>query len=722
MPDKLLKNSPVTAIYGCGRKKADQLAVLGIYTAGDLLRHFPRGYLHKGDVRELSENNIGKTASFVLTVTGTAVTSRIPSGKLLTKCKAFDGMRSCTLVYYNQKYIKSVLIPGNTYRFWGKLTRGKSGFILNPLSTEPVTASKKLAEFVPVYPLTNGLTQGSIRLLINFTLDNIEIGAGEFMPTKVREELSLCSEAEAYRYIHKPENEQMIERGRHRFLCEELFVLALTVRYAKRGRQLLKGKKFSTDKCAMNDFYEVLPFRLTDAQTKVTKEITNDLTSGNPMARLISGDVGSGKTVCAMAAAFMSFRNGYQTAVMAPTEILARQHFKDFCSVLQTLDIECVLLVGSMSRKEKAEALEKIADGSAGVIIGTHALLSENVAFSGLGLVITDEQHRFGVAQRASLQSKGDLPHVLVMSATPIPRTLALILMGDLDISVIDRMPAGRQKTDTFVVSERYRQRLNGFIAKQVQQGHQVYIVCPSVEAQEDPAEDSENESDFIPFAQRSDYAETEKMPELKNVTEYEANLKNNVFPEFRTALIHGKLSGAEKDKIMSDFADGKTDILVSTTVIEVGINVPNATLMIVENAERFGLSQLHQLRGRVGRGSSKSYCILVSDSKSESARKRLDAMRTTYDGYRIAKYDLELRGPGDFISLSADGVGEKMRQHGNFGTKIAELCSDQSLLNKIFEIADSLLERDPQLDSEENRILKQLLVKTDSAVNKTLN
>lgn len=725
MPSKLTKDSPVTDIYGCGQKKSQMLRSLGILTAGDILRHFPRGYQHRGDVKELSENNVGKTASFVLTVTSAPVSSRINGGKMITKCKAFDGLRSCTLIYFNQKYMRDVLIVGNTYRFWGKLVHGKTGLMLTPITTEPVTETKSLAEYVPVYPSTKGLTQGSLRSLIEYTLENITIdGTNDVLPPEIRSKLEVCGEYEAYRCIHKPDSEQMIENGRHRFLCEELFLFAMAVSYSKKSRKMLKGKHLSKDKCGLTDFLRALPFELTEAQSKVISEIRKDMLSECPMARLVSGDVGSGKTVCAMAAVYMSFRNGYQSAVMAPTEILARQHYKDFSEVLGKLGIECALLVGSMTKKEKEAVLKKISGGEVMVVIGTHALISENVSFRDLGLTVTDEQHRFGVMQRASLQTKSDSPHVLVMSATPIPRTLALILMGDLDISVIDRMPAGRQKVDTYVIGERHRERLNRFILKQVSEGHQVYIVCPSVEASEDEENigQAEDFSEFIPFSDDSSYAISEKMPELKNVLDYEQNLKNNVFPDLRTALIHGKMSGSEKDRIMSDFADGKIDILVSTTVIEVGINVPNATLMIVENAERFGLSQLHQLRGRVGRGNAKSYCILVSDSKSENSAKRLEVMRTTGDGYKIAKYDLDMRGPGDFISVSSGGESTGLRQHGNFGTKLSGLCSDQLLLAKVFELAGECLEKDPQLTHPENAALRRYIVKSGESVNKTIN
>ena len=699
---KLTPNTPVTVLGGCGKKRAELLSALGINNIKQLLRHFPRAYQNRGDVKSLAEASHGETGSFVLTVTSAAVSVRLRGGKTLTKCKAFDGEKSCTLIFFNRPYIKNTLVNGNTYRFWGKLVIGKNGFELSPSSVEPVTESSHLRGYVPLYPLTSGLTQSVITGLIQSALRDMDKESfGDVLPESVRERLDACGEAEAYSYIHSPRGFDDIEKGRSRFIAEELFLFACSVTAVKEGRRGALGIKMDPEKSKLYDFTAVLPFTLTRAQSKVISEVRKDMTQNEyPMARLVSGDVGSGKTVCAAAAAFIAIRNGYQCALMAPTEILARQHYRELTGLFDKLGIRCGYLSGSLTAAEKRAVYASLECGETDLIIGTHALLSEGVKFARLGLVITDEQHRFGVMQRAVLTGKGKAPHVLVMSATPIPRTLALILCGDLDISVIDELPPGRQKVDTLVVGEEHRNRMYGFIGQQVAEGRQIYIVCPTVEA---APEEEEAESEFVRF----DFDKNaEKLPALKSAVEYEENLRKNVFPTLRTAFIHGRMQGKEKDAIMRRFADGEIDILVSTTVIEVGVNVPNATVMVVENAERFGLSQLHQLRGRVGRGAEKSYCILVSDAKGENAVKRLGIMRSVADGYKIAQYDLEMRGPGDFVT-----VGDRSaRQHGNVNFDIAGLCTDTLMLEKAFSAASELIENDPYLEKEENKAIKAAL------------
>lgn len=698
----ITKESPVTALSGCGKKRAELLSVLGIETVNDLLHHFPRGYQDRGNVRAICEDEIGNTGSFVLTVSSAPHTVRLSGGRTLTKCRAFDGDKSCTLVFFNRNYLKDVLYVGYTYRFWGKLSRSRQGYELTPSIIEQVREEAALCDLVPLYPLTKGITQNYISSLIKTALDSVVLDDdSDFLSYDIRQKLGVCGEREAFISIHSPKDEAMIAKGRNRFIAEELFLFACSVSLAKKGRSYAVSKSFDYDKCKLYNFVEKLPFTLTKAQAKVISDIRKDLVGEHPMARLVSGDVGSGKTVCAMAAAYMAIQNGYQCAMMAPTEILAMQHFRDFIELFGKLGIECGYLTGSVTASEKRKTLEKLKSGELKMVVGTHALISHNVEFNDLGLVITDEQHRFGVAQRASLQSKSSSPHVLVMSATPIPRTLALILLGDLDISVIDELPPGRQKVDTFVVGESYRSRLNAFIEKQVREGRQVYIVCPSVEASD--GDDEENfDSDILMF----DIGGEEALPKLKSAIEYENDLRTNVFPDFRTAYVHGKMKGKDKDAIMKRFADGEIDILVSTTVIEVGVNVPNATLMIVENAERFGLSQLHQLRGRVGRGAAKSYCVLVSDANGEKAKKRLDIMKNVSDGYKIAQQDLEMRGPGDFISPIGVGGQSTARQHGAFEFKLAGLCSDASALENSFKIAEEIIENDPELSKPENKKL----------------
>lgn len=708
--------SPVSVLSGCGKKRAELLKILGIENIGHLLRHFPRGYQNRGDVKSLDRSLVGETGAFVLTVSSAASSVRIPGGRTLTKCKAFDGEKSATLVFFNRPYIKDVLNVGCTYRFWGKLSEGKSGLELLPSIVEPVTEGRELKKLIPIYPLTEGLTQSFVSGLILTALATLPVEAyKDVLPKDVRESLGVCDVAEAYRCVHNPKSPEMIERGRGRFIAEELFIFACSVAGAKSGRKSAAGKKMDAEKSKLYDFTAALPYTLTRAQSKVISEIRKDMTGEYPMARLVSGDVGSGKTVCAAAAAFIAVRNGTQCALMAPTEILASQHYRDLSSLFERLNIKCGYLSGSLTAAEKRRTYAALQNGEIDFIIGTHALLSEGVAFKNLGLVITDEQHRFGVAQRAGLTEKGETPHVLVMSATPIPRTLALILCGDLDISVIDELPPGRQPVDTLIVGERHRERMNGFIKEQVESGRQVYIVCPTVESNEETEEEEKDETEFIRFDFEK---ETERLPKLKSAVLYEENLRTKVFPSLRTAFIHGRMNGAEKYDVMRRFEKGEIDILVSTTVIEVGVNVPNATVMVVENAERFGLSQLHQLRGRVGRGSEKAYCILVSDASGERARKRFDIMKTVRDGYKIAKYDLEMRGPGDFVSF-----GEKSaRQHGAFGFKLAGLCTDTLMLEKCFSEAERLISEDPELKSEKNILLSAEVKKARGTGLSTLN
>ncbi len=698
---RITKNSPITALLGCGKKRAELFLSLGISTVGELIRHFPRGYQNRGDVKEICDEEVGSTGSFVLTVASMPYTARLSGGRTLTKCKAVDGTKTCTLIFFNRKYLSDVLYTGATYRFWGKLTRSRSGFELAPSVIEPIDGTLELPSFVPIYPLTKGITQNYIKNLILSALDCIEIDEkDEVLPFSIRQKLGVPSEIIALRLIHQPKSEEEILKGRNRFITEELFIFACSVTLSKKGRTLFSAKQFDFEKCKLYEFTDKLPFTLTKAQSRVISEIRKDLVGKYPMARLVSGDVGSGKTVCAMAAAYMAIKNGYQCAVMAPTEILAMQHYRDFSTLFSKLGIKCEFLTGSMTVSQKRKALEGLKNGDLKLVVGTHALISDKVEFENLGLVVTDEQHRFGVMQRATLQSKGTTPHVLVMSATPIPRTLALILLGDLDISVVDELPPGRQVVDTLVVNEMHRQRLYGFIDKQVELGRQVYIVCPSVEAKEEEEEAGEMYNFFEPVY--------EKMPKLKSAVDYAKTLQNSVFPNRIVAFLHGKMKGKEKDAIMTAFANGEIDILVSTTVIEVGVNVPNATLMIVENAERFGLSQLHQLRGRVGRGNEKSYCVLVSDSNSENAQKRLEVMKNVSSGYEIAKYDLQMRGPGDFISSSGGA-----RQHGAFSFKLAGLCSDALLLDKAFRTAEEILSEEKILENEEYFALADAISKS---------
>lgn len=493
------------------------------------------------------------------------------------------------------------------------------------------------------------------------------------LPDEVRQAHKLCYVNYAYENIHFPASPEALEVARRRLVFEELFLLTCGLQLLRQRRRDVAGP--ACRRMSMEPFYRRLPFALTGAQRRAIADAVEDMVSGKPMNRLCQGDVGSGKTMVAAACIWFAVENGWQTALMAPTEILARQHYQGLAPLLARFSIRCALLTGSTRAKERREILAGLADGSIDLCIGTHALLTEDVQYQKLGLVVTDEQHRFGVNQRAALSQKAEDPHLLVLSATPIPRTLALVIYGDLDVSVIDELPPGRQKVDTFALGESYRPRVQAFIRKLAAAGQQIFIVCPLV-----------GEADQIP-------------DERKAVTAYAKQLQEQVFPDLRVAVLHGKMKPREKEKVMAAFAAGESDILVSTTVVEVGVDVPNATCMVVENADRFGLSQLHQLRGRVGRGKAKSYCILLSDSQNEETRARLKVMTQTNDGFRISQEDLRLRGPGDFFG---------QRQHGLPAMKIADLSCDMRLLDEAQTAARQLMERDPELTAPAHRPLRR--------------
>lgn len=685
--------SPVKNLPGVGEARARQLAKLGITDAGGLLRHFPRAYQHRGNVRLLSEVPDGEVASFILTVRTQPTTKMIKNRMTITKFTAFDDSRTAVVVFFNQRYIGDIFGVGATFRFWGKLTYDRGTPTLVSPAFEQVREDKPLPEFVPIYRLTQGLTQKYLGSLTRAALEKLSDDAfPRLLPERAHEELGLCSPEQAYRFIHFPQNYGELERGRGYFVFEELYVFALGMTQARSERPTGGAPKL--EQVDPREFLSALPFELTGAQKRVINEIYADMTSPTrrPMARLVSGDVGSGKTVCAAAAVYFTVKNGYQASLMAPTEILAAQHYADLSKLFSRMGITVALLTGSTKAAEKKAIKDGLASGTIDFVVGTHALLTDDVEFKNPALVITDEQHRFGVMQRAKLASKGQDLHVLVMSATPIPRTLAMIIYGDLDISMVDELPPGRQKVGTFVVDESYRERLNGFIAKNVAEGGQVYIVCPAIEGQDDEEFSDDELGDGLVIGEGGvvgfDFdgtGESEGGKKLKSAVKYAETLQREVFPNLRVGLIHGKMRPAEKDAVMREFAAGNIDILVSTTVIEVGINVPNASLMIVENAERFGLAQLHQLRGRVGRGTRKSYCILVSDSKNELSQKRLQVLRETADGYKVSQADLDLRGPGDFFPR-----GDALRQHGELQFKFASLCGDMELLKSAFELASS--------------------------------
>jgi len=684
---------PVQSLPGVGTKRAEQLLKLGIESVADLLYHFPRAYQNRGKILSLAEGAMtGQVCATVLTVGSTVSAVRLSGGRTLFRFSAFDNTGKCIISFFNQNYLRDVFIQGSTFRFYGKIERKGRSFAMTAPAFEPWSETVQPPEFYPIYPLTAGLTQKNLQniigtLLMRLTPDSVT----DPIPEDIRKKYSLPELSAAFGAIHMPSNYAELDTARSRFAFEELFLYSLGMGMLGKRRRLPCDLQFG--KTDLTDFFSQIPFALTDAQKKTVNDIYIDMTrKETPMARLVSGDVGSGKTICAAAACAIALKNGYQCALMVPTEILANQHYHDLEPLFKNLGFSVKLLTGSLSAAEKRKVRLDAASGKADLVIGTHALITDATTFSKLGLVITDEQHRFGVAQRQALAEKGKRIHTLVMTATPIPRTLAHILYGDLDVSTIDTLPPGRQVVDTFAVNESYRARLNGFIRKQVEKGHQVYIVCPAVEqAEEDLAENGETISlDYRPGKEVSP-----AIP-MQAAVDYAKALQNEVFPDLAIGILHGKMKAKDKDTVMADFVAGKIHVLVSTTVIEVGVNVPNATLMVIENADRFGLAQLHQLRGRVGRGSAKSYCVMVSEAKKGSdAEARLNMLCKSRNGYEIATFDLQLRGPGDFFP-----TGEEARQSGEFSFRYAGLANDASLAENAAKEAKALLESDPSLCS----------------------
>ena len=687
----------VTVLPGVGKVRAASYARLGITTVEQLLYHFPRAYENRGNIVTLAAAPDGEKCATVLTVATEPRISLIRRGMSLLKFRAYDDSGTAEITYFNQDYLKNSFQLGETYRFYGKVERFSGGrvkqFTLSSPAAELWDEDKPLPALYPVYPLTEGLSQKQIAQNIASAMSLTSENRGDILPDEIRRDMKLATLSYALRNIHAPEDLPSLAIAKRRLIFDEFFRFSLgTAIMAKQARVPCAVPCTNSDLTA---FYQALPYALTGAQQRVIDDIRRDMASEMPMRRIVVGDVGCGKTVCAAAAMLIAVQNGRQAMLMAPTEILARQHAADLTELFAPMGLRVALLIGATPAAQKKAIYQALASTDPAnridMVVGTHALLTEGVTLSAPALVITDEQHRFGAGQRAALAEKNRDMHMLVMSATPIPRTMALMLYGDLDLSRIDEMPPGRQRVDTFVVGESYRERLQAFIRKQIAEGGQVYIVCPAIEEREcEPGE--------IALDELFDIDAAADKPPLKAAVSYAAELKD-ALPELADAIafLHGGMKSREKDDIMRAFADGAIKILVSTTVIEVGVNVPNACLMIVENAERFGLSQLHQLRGRVGRGKRKSYCVLVSDAKGETARKRLETMRTTFDGYQIAEEDLTLRGPGDFFRV---GSGQTIRQSGGIRFRLADLCdeNDSDLMTQAATAARALLSTDPDL------------------------
>ena len=655
-------STSVRYIKGIGEQRAKSLEKLRIFTLRDLISYFPRDYEDRRTFRKIRDLEPGETACVAAMAAASPTLNRVRKGMELVKVRAVDETGALDVTFFNQTYMRDHIRAGEQYTFFGKAeVQGSRRTMVNPL-VERENSRTMTGRIMPVYPLTAGISQLTMTRSVEQGLAACRDLLPDPLPDEVRRDHQLCHTGYAYDQIHFPDDENTLAIARRRLAFEELFLLAIGMQVLSRRREELSCAPLRD--LDLTAFYGSLPFSLTGAQQRAVDEILADLASGRPMNRLVQGDVGSGKTMVAAAAMVCAARSGRQTALMAPTEILAEQHYKGLAPLLEGLGIPCALLTGAARAKERRAVLEGLESGRIQAVIGTHALISPDVTYRDLGLVVTDEQHRFGVGQRSALSAKGERPHLLVMSATPIPRTLALMIYGDLDVSVIDELPPGRQRIDTFAVTGAYRPRIYKFLAREIAAGRQAYMICSMVE---------ENGAD-----------------DRKAVTEYARVLQEQVFPQLRVACVHGRMKGREKEAVMTAFAGGEADILVSTTVVEVGVDVPNATVMVIEDADRFGLSQLHQLRGRVGRGKHKSYCVLITDNRSEETLARMRVMAQTGDGFRIAEEDLRLRGPGDFFGR---------RQHGLPALKVADLSWDMALLKEAQQAARALLDRDPGLE-----------------------
>lgn len=676
---------PISALKGVGPSKAKLLANLNIFTLGDLICHFPRGYEDRTKLVPIAKLEPDTPACFRGMVMRSPTTAHIRKGLDLTRVTVADTTGRLNLTFFNSRFVSENLQYGQEYIFYGSLSGDYAGYgMTNPvfeaLDAPPVVTRR----IMPIYPLTAGINNASMSKLVQQALALCD-APQEVLPRQILEQYGILPAARAYTAIHQPKSLEEAAEAKKRLIFEEFFVFYAGLCLMRASRE--EKRTVPLTDLDLSGFYGSLPFELTGAQKTAIGDICRDFSKGVPMNRLVQGDVGSGKTMVAAAAAYCVWRNGGQTALMAPTEILAEQHFRSMEKLFTPMGMEVALLTGSMTVKEKRELRERIAAGSVDFVVGTHALLSDTTVFSNLSLVVTDEQHRFGVAQRGKLSAKADAPHLLVMSATPIPRTLALLMYGDLEVSVLNELPPGRQTVDTFLVGESYRGRINAFIRKQAEEGHQSFVVCPAVE-----------ENDEL---------------DVKSAAAWAQTLQKTVFPDLKVLLLHGKMKGAEKEAVMAQFARGEAQVLVATTVIEVGVDVPNATLMVIEDADRFGLSQLHQLRGRVGRGCAKSYCILTSHNRNAETLARLKALCATNDGFQIAQEDLKLRGPGDFFGA---------RQSGLPAFRVADLNLDMETLSIAQQASTRWIDSEGWRDTPESAALRRRVGELFSRWEGTMN
>ena len=668
-------NKDVKYVKTVGPSRVKLLNKLKIYTLKDLIEYYPRDYEDRSKPKNLYECTDGEEVLIEAMPTGRI--SEMHKGRMtISRLIVKDQTGTCYITWFNQGYLRDKFQPGRMYRFFGKISNKSGRLEMNSPVYDEIDQSKNTGKIIPIYPLTYELKQTTLRRIIENGLLEVKGQLPETLPEYILKENNLWDINNTIERIHFPVEFSDFNKARERLVFEELLTTQLALLKLKNNYEHeTDGIQFSKD-VYMSDVINMLPFKLTKAQLRVLEEIDSDMESDKPMNRLLQGDVGSGKTVVAMIAAYKAVKSGYQATIMAPTAILASQHLESFQGILEELGIRTELLISSITKKKKTEILEKLQNGEIDILIGTHAILEENVIFKNLGLVVTDEQHRFGVKQRGTIASKGQNPDIIAMSATPIPRTLALILYGDLDISIIDELPPNRKKIETYAVRKNMEERVNNFIRKQIKEGRQAYIVCPLVEENED-------------------------MEGLQSVIELAQRYQKEIFSEYKVAYLHGKMKPKEKDEIMLKFKDGEIQILIATTVIEVGVNVPNASIMVVENAERFGLAQLHQLRGRVGRGEYQSYCILKYEGNGDTIRQRMKVMCDTNDGFVISEKDLELRGSGDFFGTEQHGLPE---------FKIANLFEDIGILKRVQGLAIKIMEDDPLLEKEKNEKLNEIV------------
>ena len=666
-----IKTTDIRFLKGIGDKRAESFRRLGIHTVGDLLSFYPRGYEDWKSITPITEAREDETAAVKAVMIARPMPIKTRSGKLMYRSSATDGKGIIHLTFFNNRFASQDLKEGQEFIFYGKVKINDMG---GKEMLSPRYMKAEAGEYLhPVYRQTADLNSKAIGKAVKTALETFRGQLKDTLPQEQVLKYRLPSYYDALRMIHFPENENEIKAARRRLIYEELLILQLGI--LSGGKRDEEKTEFVIKEDFSDEFIKRLPFSPTGAQRRAIDECIRDMKMHSPMRRLLQGDVGSGKTAVAAALMYTSVKNSYQCVLMAPTEVLARQHYETFGRFLEGTGIKTVLLTGSTTEKNKKIIKEQILSGEADIIIGTHAVITDDTHFNHLGLVITDEQHRFGVKQRAALREKGNSPHVLVMSATPIPRTLSLIIYGDLSISILDEKPKGRKEVKTYSVTSGYHERLYSFIKKEVRKGNRCYIVCPMV------AENEESDLD------------------LKSAEEYYKLLSETVFSDIKCGLLHGKMKQSKKDEMMTAFKQGDIDVLICTIVIEVGIDVPEANVIVIENAERFGLSQLHQLRGRVGRGSAEAHCILVSDTKNEDTQKRFDIMCETNDGFKISEEDLKMRGPGDFFGS---------RQSGLPTLKIASLMTDSRILYAARDEAQAILTADPDLSSPKHTPLKE--------------